>query len=71
MKAKLPRRQRIEALIHKYPDSLVRTAITIALAKYKLAIFSDEYLEDLFLDLREIEQMRCKRNAENHARLAS
>ena len=71
MRKTLTRRQRLEALIAKYPDRAISWELMGIAARHKLEIYTDETIEELFNNLHSSEQSTRKINAENRSRFAA
>ena len=71
MKANITQRQKLEKQINNYPARSVSWELAKVSLRYGFAVYTDEIIEQLFINLRKSEQFRRKMNAENNARLAS
>ena len=71
MRKPLTRRQRLEALIAKYPARSISWEILGMSARHKLAIYTDEAIEHLFENLQSSEQYTRRINDENRSRFAA
>lgn len=68
---KLPRRERFETLIKRYPHDMVSYQIHSFIGWNNLEVFNDESIEEIFASLRNAEQWRAKTRDKNSARAAS
>lgn len=71
MKVKLTQRQKLEEQIRNYPARSVSWELAGVICRHGFAVYTDEIIEQLFINLRKSEQFRRKMNAENRVRLAS
>ena len=71
MKVKLTQRQKLEKQINNYPARSVSWELAGVICHHGFAVYTDEIIEQLFINLRKSEQFRRKMNAENHVRLDS
>ena len=71
MKAKLTQRQKLEKQINNYPARSVSWELAGVICQHGFAVYTDEIIEQLFINLRKSEQFRRKMNAENQLRLVS
>ena len=67
MRKTLTRRQRLEALIAKYPARAITWELMGMAVRSNLAIYTDETIEELFNNLHSSEQSTRKINAENRS----
>ena len=71
MRKPLTRRQRLEALIAKYPTRAISWELMGIAARHKLEIYTDETIEELFNNLHSSEQFTRRINDENRSRFAA
>ena len=71
MNKTITRRQKLEALIAKYPARAISWELMGMAVRSNLAIYSDETIEELFKNLHSSEQFTRRINDENRSRFAA
>ena len=71
MKTTLTRRQRLEALIAKYPTTSISWELLGLAMRHNMAIYTDEAIEEWFENLQSSEQSTRRINDENRAQFAA